>query len=251
MERALEGRVVLVTGGGVRLGRAIAEGVARAGAWVAVHYNGSEAGAEEALAAIRADGSRAAAFHADLTEPAQVDALAARVEAELGPIAALVNSAAGFDRAAFLETPLSVVDRLWALNARGPYLLTQAVARRMAGRGGGDVVNILDVGGAMVPWRGYSAYCMTKAALAMLTRCLALELAPDIRVNGVAPGTVLPPEAMGAPELERLRARIPQRRLGSPADVVDAVLFFLQGPRYITGQILAVDGGKVLGTVGE
>ncbi len=159
-----------------------------------------------------------------------------------------MNSAAVFHRAAFVDTPPSVVDEQWTLNARAPYLLTQAVARRMLQREGGRVVNVVDIGGALNAWRHYSAYCMTKAALAALTRCLALELAPKITVNGVAPGTVLPPESMREDELDALRARIPQQRVGSPADIVQAVLFFLTGSTFITGQILAVDGGRSINT---
>jgi len=246
--RPLEGKVVLVTGGAVRVGRAIAEAAGRAGASVAVHFHGSEAAAEEVLRAVRADGNRAARFRADLSDPAAAEPLAAAVEAELGPIACLVNSAAVFERASFTQTPLDVLDRQWAINARGPYLLTQAVARRMLARGGGDVVNVLDIGGALQPWRHYSAYCMTKAAMAGLTRCLALELAPAVRVNGVAPGTVLPPESLDAASLEAIRANIPQQRVGSAEDVARTVLFLLTGPPFITGQIVAVDGGRSLGS---
>ncbi|HVE86355.1 MAG TPA: SDR family oxidoreductase [Myxococcales bacterium] len=246
-QRPLEGKVVLVTGGGVRLGRAIAEAAGRAGASVAVHYHRSAAGAEEALRAIRADGNRAAAFRADLADPSAAEPLAAAVEAELGPISALVNSAALFERAPFTQTPLDVLERQWAVNARAPYLLTQAVARRMLARGAGDVVNVLDIGGVWLPWRQYSAYCMTKAAMAALTRCLALELAPAVRVNGVAPGAILPPESMDAAALEALRANVPQQRFGGPEDLARTVLFLLAGPAFITGQIIAVDGGRTLG----
>lgn len=247
MERPLEEQVVLVTGAGVRLGRAIAEAVGRAGAHVALHYHRSGEGAAGALAAVQADGNRAETFQADLSDSSQIEPLVEAVERRLGPVRALVNSAALFERASFLETSPESLDRQWAVNARGPYLLTQAVARRMAARGGGDVVNVLDIGGALQPWRHYSAYCMTKAAMAALTRCLALELAPAVRVNGVAPGTVLPPESLDAAALEALRARIPQQRLGSPEDVARTVLFLLTGPRFITGQIIAVDGGRSLG----
>jgi pteridine reductase len=215
---------------------------------VAVHFHASEAAADETLRAVRADGNRAARFRADLSDPAAAEPLAAAVEAELGPIAALVNSAAIFDRAPFTETSAGALDRLWAINARGPYLLTQAVARRMLARGGGDVVNVLDVGGVFGWWRGYSAYCMTKAAMAALTRCLALELAPAVRVNGVAPGTVLPPESMEPAALEAIRGAVPQQRLGSPEDVARTVLFLLTGPSYVTGQIIAVDGGRSVGS---
>ena len=239
---------MLVTGAGVRLGRAIAEGLGRAGASIAAHYHASAEGAEAAVTALRAGGARAEAFQADLADPAQAEALAELIERTLGPIDALVNSAALFERADFVETRIDVLERLWAVNARAPFVLAQAVARRMRSRGGGDIVNVLDIGGAVVPWAHYSAYCMTKAALAMLTRCLALELAPDIRVNGVAPGTVLPPEEMDPAVLEAIRARIPQGRFGAPEDVVEVVTFLLSGPRFITGQILAVDGGRSLGT---
>ena len=147
-----------------------------------------------------------------------------------------------------MDTPIETLDRLWAVNARGPFTVTQAAARRMIARGGGDVVNVLDIGGALVPWAHYSAYCMSKAALAMLTRCLALELAPAVRVNGVAPGTVLPPERMDEGTLASIRSKIPQGRFGRPQDVVEAVQFLLTGPRFITGQILAIDGGRSLGS---
>ncbi len=247
MERSLEGKVVLVTGAGVRVGRALAEGLGRAGATIAAHFHHSEAGVDETLEAVRIDGNRAEKFQADLSDPKQAESLVERVEAELGPIAALVNSAALFERAPFLETPVELLDRQWAVNARGPYVLTQAVARRMVARGGGDVVNILDIGGVLNAWAAYSAYCMSKAALGVLTECLAIELAPHVRVNGVAPGTVLPPDDMGSEVLAGLKSRIPQQRFGAPEDIVETVLFLLTGPRFITGQIVAVDGGRSLG----
>ncbi len=247
MERPLEGKVVLVTGAGVRVGRALAEGLGRAGATIAAHFHSSEAGVDETLAAVRVDGNRAEKFRADLSDPTQAEALVQQVEETLGPIAALVNSAALFERAPFLETPLASLERQWAVNARGPFVLTQAVARRMVARGGGDVVNILDIGGVLNAWALYSAYCMSKAALGMLTECLAIELAPHVRVNGVAPGTVLPPEDMSSEVLSGLQSRIPQQRFGSPEDILQTVLFLLTGPRFITGQIVAVDGGRSLG----
>ena len=248
MERSLEGKVVLVTGAGVRVGRAIAEGLGHAGADVAAHFHRSEAGVDETLAVVRADGNRAEKFQCDLSDPKAAAELVDRVESELGPIHALVNSAALFDRVDFVDTPIDVLDRQWQVNARGPYVLTQAVARRMLAREGGHVVNVVDIGGAITAWAHYSAYCMSKAALASLTKCLALELAPKVRVNAVAPGTVLPPESMDARTLSSLKEKIPMHRFGSAEDIAQTVLFLLTGPTFITGQILAVDGGRSLGT---
>jgi pteridine reductase len=242
--RPLSGRVALVTGAGQRLGQQIALGLARLGADVGVHFHGSGKGAEETVAAIKVDGNAAGAFAADLSKADAIGPLVKAVEGALGPIAILVNSAAIYVKADFLETPLDVLDRQWALNARAPYLLTQAVAGGMRARGRGDVVNVLDVGGALNAWRHYSAYCMTKAALASLTTSLSLELAPQIRVNGVAPGTVLPPADLTPAALDALKAKIPQQRFGDPKDIVDTIGFLLSGPAFITGQIIAVDGGR-------
>ena len=246
MPGPLDNRVVLVTGGAVRVGRSLSEAVGAAGARVAVHYCHSEAGANETVQGLRGRGLVAQAFHADLTQRSDIDALVSAVEKALGPVDGLVNSAAAFERKPFLETEDGLLDGQWALNARAPYLLSRQVARGMLARGRGDIVNILDVGGALRPWRGYSAYCMTKAALTALTQCLAIELAPAVRVNGVAPGTVLPPESMDEATVERLRQKIPLQRLGAPEDIASAVVYLLTGNSYITGQVLAVDGGRSL-----
>lgn len=247
MNRPLEGRVALVTGAGVRLGKALAVGLARAGATVAIHYNASEEQAKQTLAEIETDGNRCALFRADLSQPASIEPLVEAVESQLGPISVLVNSAANFHRAPFVETTLEAFDSAWTVNARAPFLLSQAVAKRMLGREGGDILNMGDVGGSFAAWVNYSAHCMSKAAITMLTRVLAVELAPKIRVNAIAPGTVLPPEKMDDATLNLLRERIPQKRFGSPEDVVQTALFLLTGPRFVTGQVVAVDGGRSVG----
>jgi len=244
----LDGRVALVTGGGIRIGRAIARSLAADGAVVAVHHHRSAAAARGLVGELQAAGRRAEPFAADLTDDAQLAALPSAVEKALGPISILVNSAARFTRAGFLDTDAPLLDAEWRLNARAPFLLTRAVARGMVTRGEGVVVNVLDIGGAFVPWRSYAAYCMSKAALHMLTQVLALELAPHVRVNGVAPGTVLPPERLNAEEREALRARIPLGRLGSPEDVAETVRFLVAGPDFITGQVIVVDGGRMRGS---
>jgi pteridine reductase len=244
--RPLQGKIALVTGGGTRLGRAIAEGLARAGADIAVHFHRSAEGADSTLELIWSLGKQAQKFAADLTRSRDIESLVERVEDEMGPIGALVNSAAVFERASFFATTPELLQTHWELNARAPFLLSQEVGRRMMKRGQGDIVNVLDIGGVLIPWKNYAAYCMSKGALATLTRCLALELAPQIRVNAVAPGTILPPEGTPEETLEQLRARIPQHRFGTVEDVVESVAFLLAGPSFITGQILAVDGGRSL-----
>lgn len=245
---SVAGKVALVTGAGVRVGRAIALELGRAGATVAVHFNHSRSGADEVVAELKALGVPARAFCADLRDEKTHAGLVREIETALGPVSILVNSAARYDRRDFLDTDADLLDAAWTLNARAPYLLTQAVARGMRERGEGQVVNVLDIGGALRPWRHYSAYCMTKAAMRALTECLALELAPEIRVNGVAPGTVLPPEHLDAPTLDVLRMNIPLQRFGSAEDVARTVRFLVEGPAFVTGQVIAVDGGRSLGS---
>jgi len=244
----LDGRVTLVTGGAIRVGRAIVQALAAEGATIAVHHHASTDEARALVTELRGRGRRVEAFRADLTDDAQLTALVADVERTLGPVEVLVNSAAGFTRAPFLETDGSMLDAEWRLNARAPFLLTRAVAQGMVERREGVVVNVLDIGGALVPWRNYSAYCMTKAAMYMLTQVLALELAPHVRVNGVAPGTVLPSASIGAEERAQLRSRIPLQRFGTAEDVAATVRFLITGSDFITGEVIVVDGGRVRGS---
>jgi pteridine reductase len=156
----------------------------------------------------------------------------------------LVCSAAAFEARALRRTDARAFDAMMDLNARAPLLLVRALEPLLR-RSRGAVVNVADVGGGIVAWRGYAAYAASKAALARLTECLALELAPEIRVNAVAPGTVLWPESYTAAERRRLTSRIPLGRAGTPGDVAEAVRY-LANAAFVTGVVLPVDGGRRL-----
>jgi len=225
-------KVALVTGAGVRLGAAIARDLARRGWDVVAHFHSH-----------RPRGF-ADAIQADLSTPDGPDALARAFERLRPRLDLLVNSAAGYEARPLGATDAAAYDAQSDLNARAPLLLTRALAKRLA-RSGGSVVNVADIGGGLVAWRGYAAYCASKAALARITECLALELAPRVRVNAVAPGTVLWPEGIPAARRRTLEARIPLGRVGTPADVAGAVRFLAEAP-YVTGCILPVDGGRRL-----
>jgi pteridine reductase len=224
--------VALVTGAGVRVGEAIARHLGRSGYRVAAAYH-----------AHRPRGF-AAALQADLATPEGPAALATAFRARFARLDLLVNAAAGFEPLPLEATDAAAFDAQMDLNARAPLLLTRALLPLLrAARG--SVVNVADVGGGLVAWRGYAAYCASKAALVRLTECLALELAPTVRVNAVAPGTVLWPEHYPAAKRRALAARIPLGRAGTPLDVAEAVRYLASAP-FITGAILPVDGGRRL-----
>lgn len=234
--------MAVVTGAGVRLGQALALGLASRGARVVVHYAHSAGGAAETVRAIEAGGGEAMSVQADLTRSTEVARVFAAADA-WGGCDLLVNSAAVFER-----RPLEQIDdeawrRMLDTDLTAPFYCCRAAVPGMRRKGRGDIVNLLDVAGALMAWRGYSHYAAAKAGLAMLTRCLALELAPTIRVNGVAPGPVLLPEELPESERARALAQVPLGREGSPQDVVEAVAYLVTAP-YVTGHILAVDGGR-------
>lgn len=241
--RRLAGKRALVTGAGVRVGRAIALALADAGASVAVHHHRSVAGAQQVVAKITAAGGEAFAAGADLSVAEDVERLFEQVDAKLGGLDVLVNSAGIFEKMDLADLTLDRWQRMFAVNVESALLCSQAARPRMLRAGGGSIVNVTDIS-AERPWRGYAHYCASKAALIALTKSLALEWAPEIRVNAVSPGAVQPPDDMTAEERERLAAAIPQKRLGDPADVAEAVTFLAGGPAYVTGQVLAVDGGR-------
>ena len=244
----LAGRTALVTGAGVRVGRAIAEELGRAGARVAVHHGRSARGAAATVRAIEAGGGHARTFAADLSVSGTPAQLVRDVVAWAGRLDILVCSAAAFDRRPFEQIDEPAWHRMMTVNLEAPFRLAQASARHLCRRNG-VIVNILDVA-AFHAWKGYAHYAASKAGLAMVTRVLALELAPKVRVVGVAPGTVLFPTDYPAAERERIVANIPLQRVGTPGDVARAVRFLCGAP-YITGTVLGVDGGRMAGTLGK
>jgi pteridine reductase len=228
----LSGKTVLVTGAARRVGRAIAEELQQAGARVAIHHAHSDAEAE-ALSR-RLPGSRV--VKGDLRDPA----VPARLIAEVEPLDALVNCAADYARTPLEELSDERWDSMLSLNLTAPMRLMRASARA----GVRAIVNIVDVA-AWQPWPSWSAYAVSKAALLHLTRCLALELAPMVRVNAVAPGTAAFPDDWDAARRARMVERIPLKREGTPADIARAVRYLLCED-YVTGVCLPVDGGSGL-----
>jgi pteridine reductase len=238
----LRGRVALVTGAGRRLGRAMAAALAERGMTLAIHHHASSAGADELREEIIAAGGRAVCFQADLTDAHAACALPARVVAELGQLDVLVNSAAVMHRLSCEETTPDKWDAVHDLNLRAVFFCTQGAAPALrAARG--KVVNLADLAG-LEPWPGFAAHSVSKAGVVMLTKVLARSLAPEVTVNAIAPGAVLVPEEYDAEERDRLARATPLRRLGSPSDVVSALLFLLEGGDFVTGEVLVVDGGR-------
>jgi len=237
-------RVALVTGGAVRLGRAIALGLAGAGYDVALTYHASLDAAREVVERVRRGGRRCEPYAADLSDPAAAERVVADVGRAFGRLDLLVNSAASFEARPLLDVDAEAWDAVMALNLRAPHLLVRAAAPLLR-ESSGSVVNLVDLS-AFQAWTERPHHAVSKAALAHLTRVQARTLAPDVRVNAVAPGAVLPPDELPEDRRAALAAAAPLKRLGSPRDVVDAVLYLAQAP-FVTGQILVVDGGRLVG----
>lgn len=242
-ELSLAGKVALVTGAAKRIGRSVALRLAAEGADVIVNYRSSKAEADEVAAQILAMGRRAIAIRGDVGRRADVLALFATVEREFGRLDILVNNAGMFFSAKFEELTEEQWDRIMDTNLKSQYLCSQAAAPMLRRSGQGRIINFASLGGLLV-WPAYTHYCVSKAGVIMLTRCLARALAPEITVNAVAPGTISFPE--DAPEIAEDYVRLaPIRRTGTPQDIDDAVIFLAQSP-FITGQVIVVDGGRTL-----
>ena len=236
-------RVALVTGGAVRVGRALSLGLAEAGFDVAVNYHSSAGPAEEVAARIRDLGRRALLVAGDVSQVDDVECIAREVSHEMGRLDLLVNSASNFHAVPILEVDEGEWDRVLDVNLKGPFLMVRAAAS-MLREARGSIVNIVDLS-AIQPWTAYPHHAVSKAGLLHLTRVLARALAPAVRVNAVAPGTVLPPEDWSEESVERERKRTPLQIIGTPQDVVRTVLF-LQSSPFITGELIVVVGGRQL-----
>lgn len=239
MQARLEGKVTLVTGAAKRIGRSIALRLAEEGAQVAVHYNHSE---EEARQTAEQCGGKV--FQADLSRVDEIKRLFAEVEAAYGRLDCLVNNAARYREMRVLETTEQDWDFIHSVNLKAVFFSCQAGAKLMLRHGGGKIVNISSLGG-LRPWSRYAPYCASKAGVIMLTQALAKALAPEIAVNSVAPGVIhFEPEM--PPKIQRLVSVTPMRRPGKGEEIAEAVLNFLTASSFLTGQVLAVDGGLSL-----
>jgi len=242
MEMKLSGKVALVTGAGKRLGRAVALRLAGEGADVALHYRGSDAGAREVVGEIEKLGRRAEAIRAELTSVEEIRALVQRAAHEFGRIDVLVNSAANFLPSSVISTTEEIWDASLDTNVKGPFFLAQAAAPWLR-RSNGVIVNFADTGG-ILGWPGYIAHSISKAGMIMLTKTLAKALAPDVRVNAIAPGTITMPG--DPPEWEQEFVKIaPLKKTGTPEDVAEAVSYLI-GAKFLTGHVLVLDGGRTI-----
>jgi pteridine reductase len=238
---SLRGKRALVTGAGQRVGQAIALALGAQGMKVAVHYRESRAGAEHTASEIQKSGGEALLLSADLSSRDAARDLVDRAVTQLGGLDLLVASAASFEWVPLAEVDDAAWDRSLSLNLASPFALVhQAVPALRAARGS---VVFITCSSATVPMKNYLPYVVSKGALQHLMKTLALELAPEIRVNAVAPGTVMPPASYDVAAVQRLSRAIPLGRVGSPQDIAAAVVFLASSP-FVTGHELAVDGGR-------
>ncbi len=244
-QKFLKGQVALVTGAGVRVGRALALGLAEQGATVAVHYRGSAEATRRVVAAIRRKGGLAEAFQADLADDAQVLDLIPKINRELGPVRILINSAALFGEGVLENTTLQEWEDNFDVNLRAPFRLSQVLAAQRNGTLRGNIINLSDWRG-LRPGTDHFAYTISKAALIKMTEAMALALAPRIRVNCLALGSILPPPNATPEKMAELVSAIPLKQMGSPEDVVATVMYLLGPGKFVTGQTIAVDGGRQL-----
>jgi pteridine reductase len=240
----LKGKVALVTGAGRRIGRAIALELAAHGATVAVHYRTSQAEADAVVAEITAHASKARTFHANLEHVAEIEQMVSEILGSFGRIDILVNSAS-----VFAPTPLAeITEREWDANLdtnlKAVFFLSKFAGTAMRRQGAGKIINLGDWAGIR-PYKDYLPYSVSKSGLIGLTKALAKELAPEVQVNCIALGMVMPPENYTKEEVERLVGRTLTKKMGTPEDVARAVVFFCETD-FATGSVLTLEGGRLL-----
>jgi glucose 1-dehydrogenase len=240
----IEGRVALVTGGGRRVGRALALGLARAGASVFIHYNTSADSAESVKVEVEAMGASAAVGSVDLSDPTQTPRLVDMAAGTLGEVSILVNSASGFAADSLPDVTLEGWRRSHDVTLASPVFLTQACAAALGDRSHGAVLNVTDAR-TMHPYKTHFSYMLAKGGVDTFTRAAALALAPMIRVNAVALGVILPPPGEEAGYVETLAESLPLRRVGGTDPVVEAGLSLIRND-FVTGEIVRLDGGAHL-----
>ncbi|MBU8898029.1 SDR family oxidoreductase [Corallococcus sp. M34] len=232
-----------ITGAGIRVGSAVARALGRAGYDLALHAHRSVASLESLATELRSLGRQVTLYSADLADPDAVDALGARVRQEHPALDVLVHNAGLFERIDFASISRAAYRRMLGVNLDAPFFLTQALLPSLLAGKDPLVVHLTDIGGER-PVSQYAHYSVSKAGLIMLTRALAVELAPRVRVNGISPGTVAFPEDFDEAARHAILQRIPLGREGSVEDIARTVVFLAREAPYITGQIIAVDGGR-------
>jgi pteridine reductase len=240
----LKGKVALVTGAGRRVGRAIALELAAHGATVAAHYRSSQAEADAVVAEIAAHAGKAQTLRANLEHVAEIEQMVSEILGSFGRIDILVNSAS-----VFAPTPLAeITERDWDANLdtnlKGPFFLSKFAGAAMRRQGAGKIINLGDWAGIR-PYKDYLPYSVSKSGLIGLTKALAKELAPQVQVNCIALGMVMPPENYTKEEVERLVSRTLTKKMGTPEDVARAVVFFCETD-FATGSVLTLEGGRLL-----
>tara|TARA_B100000579_G_scaffold424406_1_gene428771 strand:- start:963 stop:1694 length:732 start_codon:yes stop_codon:yes gene_type:complete len=238
----LENKVALVTGAGVRIGQAVAVKLGQLGMRVIVHYHHSDKGAKQTFKMLSGKKSKHLILQADLKDFSAIEELVHKAEKQAGPVSVLVNNAAEFFVTPLFSATEEEWDNLFALNLKAPFFLSQALGQNMKYCGEGKIINIVDVS-ADRPWKNFLPYCASKAALISLTKGLARALSPEVQVNGIAPGTVLPPPEHIGMDLNASVENSLLKRIGKAEDVVQAVEYLLQSD-FVTGSILPVDGGR-------
>ncbi|MDC0712797.1 SDR family oxidoreductase [Stigmatella sp. ncwal1] len=232
-----------VTGAGIRVGRAVARALSQAGYELALHAHRSLQELEVLAEELRGLGGRVTLYPADLSNPQEVDALGARVRAAHPVLDVVVHNAGLYERVPFEAITREQYRTMLGVNLDAPFFLTQALLPALRAAPSPLVVNITDIGGERAVSH-FAHYSVSKAALIMFTRALATELAPQVRVNAISPGTVAFPESFTAAEREAVLQRIPMQREGGVEDIARTVVFLAREAPYITGQVFAVDGGR-------